>query len=65
MLKVFTEYNDILCVADVCEILMIGRNRVYELLNAGLLKGFRIGKSNWRIPKKSLETYIIQRCRAS
>lgn len=61
----FTEYNDILCVADVCEILMIGRNRVYELLNAGLLKGFRIGKSNWRIPKKSLETYIIQRCRAS
>ena len=59
----FTEYNDILCVADVCEILMIGRNRVYELLSAGLLKGFRIGKSNWRIPKKSLEVYILQRCR--
>lgn len=59
----FTEYNDILCVADVCEILMIGRNRVYELLNTGLLKGFRVGKSNWRIPKKSLEVYILQRCR--
>ena len=24
----FTEYNDILCVADVCEILLIGRNSV-------------------------------------
>ena len=59
----FSEYNDILCVSDVCDILMIGRNRVYELLGDGTLKGFRVGKSNWRIPKKSLETYIIQRCR--
>ena len=59
----FSEYNDILCVSDVCEILMIGRNRVYELLCEGTLKGFRVGRSNWRIPKKSLETYIIQRCR--
>ena len=60
----FSEYNDILCVSDVCEILMIGRNRVYALLSEGLLKGFRVGKSNWRIPKKSLEAYIIQRCRS-
>ena len=55
----FAEYNDILCVADVCEILLIG----YDLLNQGVLKGFRVGKSNWHIPKKSLETYIVQKCR--
>ena len=61
----FSEYNDILCVADVCEILMIGRNRVYELLHCGAIKGFRVGKCNWRIPKKSLETYIIQKCRSN
>ena len=60
----FAEYNDILCVSDVCELLMIGRNRVYELLNCGAIKGFRVGRSNWRIPKKSLETYIVQKCRA-
>lgn len=59
-----SDYNDILCVNDVCEVLFIGKNRAYELLNAGLLKGFRIGRS-WRIPKKNLETYIIQRCRAN
>jgi excisionase family DNA binding protein len=59
----FSEYNDILSVADVCEILLIGRNSVYDLLNRGQLKGFRVGKSNWRIPKKSLETYIVQKCR--
>lgn len=61
----FDAYNDILCVTDVCEILLIGRNNVYGLLNRGLLKGFRVGKSNWRIPKKSLETYIIQKCRSN
>lgn len=59
-----SDYNDILSVNDVCEVLFIGKNRTYELLNAGLLKGFRIGRS-WRIPKKNLETYIIQRCRAN
>ena len=61
-MEMFTDYNDILSVEDVCEILVIGRNRVYELLNTGLLKGFRIGRS-WRIPKKSLESYVIQQCR--
>ena len=61
----FTEYNDVLCVHDVCEILMVGRNRVYELLSTGELKGFRVGKSNWRIPKRSLEVYILQKCRTN
>ena len=62
-MKMFSDYNDVLSVSDVCEILLIGRNRVYELLNAGLLPGFRIGRS-WRIPKKSLEMYIIKKCKA-
>lgn len=59
----FSEYNDLLTVSDICEILYIGKNRVYELLNTGLLKGFRVGKT-WRVTKKSLEVYILQRCRA-
>lgn len=59
----FSEYNDILCVSDVCDILLIGKNRVYELLNSGALKGFRVGRSSWRIPKKNLEVYILQKCR--
>ena len=59
----FSEYSDILSVSDVCEILFIGRNRVYELLKSGVLKGFRVGRC-WRIPKNSLQTYIVQRCRS-
>ena len=60
----FPEYNYNLCVNDVCEILMVGSNRVYELLNSGLLRGFRIGRT-WRIPKKNLEAFIIQRSRVN
>ena len=58
----FADYGDILTVENICELLFVGRNRVYELLNDGSLKGFRVGRT-WRIPKASLETYIIQRCR--
>ena len=58
----FSEYTDILSVGDVCEILFIGRNRTYELLNSGTLRGFRVGRT-WRIPKKSLEAYILHKCR--
>ena len=57
----FSNYDDVLTVTDVAELLYVGRNTVYELLNSGLLKGFRIGKS-WRIPKTYLEDYIIRKC---
>lgn len=52
------QYDDILTVEEVCDILMIGRNRAYELLNKGELKGFRIGKRSWRIPKDRVQEYI-------
>jgi excisionase family DNA binding protein len=45
-------------VYDVSEALYIGKNRVYELLGNGSLKGFRIGKI-WKIPKKNLEKYVM------
>ena len=38
----FEEYGDMLSIDDVMEMLGIGRNSVYELLNSGELKGFRI-----------------------
>ncbi|MEG2350988.1 MAG: helix-turn-helix domain-containing protein [Hungatella sp.] len=38
------QYEDILTVEELCNILKIGRNRVYELLQTGQIKGFRLGK---------------------
>lgn len=52
------QYQDILVVSDVAEALFIGKNRVYELLEKGTLKGFRIGRV-WKIPKAALQEYIF------
>ena len=60
----FTEYQAVLTVADVAELLFIGKNTTYELLNSGELKGFRIGRG-WRIPRENLEEYIISKCKQS
>lgn len=53
------QYYDILTAEDVSEILLIGMNRTYELLNSGVIKGSRIGKK-WKIPKDAIVTYIQQ-----
>ncbi len=52
------QYQDILTVFDAAEALHIGKNRVYELLESRLLKGFRIGRV-WKIPKEALREYIL------
>jgi len=51
-------YQDIMTTFDVAEVLCIGKNRVYELLGEGSLKGFRIGNV-WKIPKEAVKDYII------
>ena len=56
------DYEDILTVSDVAQILYIGKNRVYELLDSGDLKGFRIGRV-WKIPKEAVQEYILVQSR--
>lgn len=50
-------YDDILNVDEVCEILHLGKNKVYELLNKGDIKSRRIGRK-FLIPKVSLIDFI-------
>ena len=54
----FEDTMTLLTVEDAADILMVGKNRIYELLNQGKMKGMRIGKSTWRIPKISIYQYI-------
>ena len=56
----FDNYDDILTVAEVMDILYVGKNTVYRLLNDGELKGFRIGRT-WKIPRDSLTSFIMHR----
>ena len=48
----------VLSVTEVAEYLSVGKNRIYELLNTGTLKGFRMG-STWKISRMALKTYIM------
>lgn len=56
------DYQDIMTVAEVAETLYIRKNRVYELLENGIIKGFRIGRV-WKIPKDALKEYILTQSR--
>lgn len=51
-------YNDILEVKQICEILKINRGTAYKLLNSGVIPYRRIGKG-YKIPKEMLIRYLI------
>lgn len=53
------QYEDVLTVAELQEILNIGRNSAYALLQSGALPSFRIGKK-WRVPKDAVLHYLGQ-----
>ena len=55
----FESYDDLVTIEDLCEMLGIGKNAAYELLQRKLIKSFHIGRS-WKIPKKAVEEYIYQ-----
>lgn len=54
----FLENNPpILTARGVQSLLCIGKNKLYELLSTGELKGFRIGR-DWRVKRESVYEYI-------
>ncbi len=55
------QYNEILTLNEMCEILNIGKNTAYRLLNSKEVNGFKIGHV-WKISRKSLEYYINSNC---
>ncbi len=50
------EVNDFLTPQEVMQMLYIGRNTFYKLVNSGQLPGFRIGKL-WRVRREDLEKF--------
>ena len=55
----FEEYGELLTVDEACEVLRIGHNMIYALLNAGKLKAFKCERI-WKIPKVAIEKYISE-----
>lgn len=54
------EYDLVLRPQECAEILRIGMNEIYRILNNGELKGYRVGRT-WRITKESVIKYIQER----
>ena len=52
---------EILTVGEMMEMLYIGKNTAYQLLNEGVIEAFRIGNT-WKIPRAAVERYIIRKC---
>jgi excisionase family DNA binding protein len=57
----FENYDEVLTVDQVREILFIGKNTVYKLLNSGKIKSFKIGRTH-KVPRQALEDYISRSC---
>ena len=53
----FKEQGDLISLEELCEMMMIGRNKAYHLLNKGEIKAFKCGRI-WKIPKEAVEQYI-------
>jgi excisionase family DNA binding protein len=51
------DYPDVLTVADLMDILKIGKNKAYELINKNIIHSHRIGRC-FRIPKCCVYDYL-------
>ncbi|MBS6215606.1 MAG: helix-turn-helix domain-containing protein [Clostridiales bacterium] len=49
--------SEYLTPREVMDLLYIGKNTLYKLLQSGELKGFRVGKQ-WRVERTSLCNFI-------
>lgn len=58
----FEQYDDILTIEEISEILKIGMTKAYRIVRSGDLKGYKEGK-DWKIPKQALNEYVISRSR--
>ena len=50
-------FHNLMTPLEVMDILGVGKNTVYRLLNSGELPAVRIGRS-WKIPETSLRAFI-------
>ena len=50
-------YSDLITVDELCDMLAIGKNTAYNLLNTQKIKAFRIGRT-WKIARQAVIDYI-------
>ena len=53
-------YNDMVSIDDLCEMLSIGKNTAYHLLSTNQIHAFKIGRI-WKIPRDSVSEYVMRK----
>lgn len=56
------DYNDMVTIDELCEMLAIGRNTAYSLLKSSEIKAFKIGRV-WKIPREAISEYVLRSSR--
>lgn len=56
----YDDYNEILTVPELAELLKIGMNSAYKLINSGEIESFRV-KNSHRIQRSAVTDYIIRK----
>lgn len=56
--SLFDNYDDMVTVGELAEMLRIGRNTAYELVRAGIIPSLKIGRRQIRISKPAVIDYI-------
>lgn len=57
----FRDYNDVVTIDELAEMLRIGKNVAYKLVNSGEINSFKIGGTH-KIPRDSISDFIIRKC---
>ena len=55
--EILRDFDDVLTFKELRQVLKIGRNKAYELLQNDIISSIRIGKS-YRIPKINVINYL-------
>ena len=53
------QYEPVLLPEEAAEILRIGMNQMYKMLNNGEIKAYHVGRT-WRIPRESVINYLMK-----
>lgn len=54
----YNDPNELITIEELCDILSIGRNAAYTLLQSRKIKAFRIGRV-WKISRIAVEEFIL------
>lgn len=57
MKRMFSNYPDVVSINELMQMLSIGKNTAYNLLQSGAVKSIKVGKQ-YRIPKRFIIEYL-------